>query len=129
MDNAGRPLSPHLTIYRWPITMILSILHRVTGVALSAGLVVLALWLLAVSFGASAYALLAGVLGTIVGQLFLAGISFAFFFHLSNGVRHLFWDIGKGFGMRLVDAMAWLVVLASLTLTIGFWVALRALGN
>jgi succinate dehydrogenase cytochrome b subunit len=128
MDNAGRPLSPHLTIYRWPITMILSILHRVTGVALSAGLVLLTLWLLAVSFGASAYGLLAGVLQSVVGRLVLAGCSFAFFFHLCNGIRHLFWDIGKGFGMRGVDAVAWLVVVTSLTLTVGFWLALRALG-
>lgn len=128
MDKAGRPLSPHLTIYRWPITMILSILHRVTGVALSAGLVVLTIWLFALSSGAAAFEQIAALLQSIVGRLLLAGFSFAFFFHLSNGVRHLFWDVGKGFEMRQVDASAWLVVFASISLTIGFWVMLQVSG-
>lgn len=129
MDKAGRPLSPHLTIYRWPITMILSILHRLTGVALSAGLIVLTIWLLALSSSAAAYEQVAALLQSIVGRLLLAGFSFAFFFHLCNGVRHLFWDAGLGFEMRQVDASARLVVLASVALTVGFWLTLQALGT
>jgi len=121
MDRAGRPLSPHLTIYRWPITMILSILHRMTGVALSAGLIVLTIWLLALSSGAAAHEQLVALLNSVIGRLLLAAFSFAFFFHLCNGVRHLFWDVGKGFEMRQVNTSAWLVVFASTGLTIGLW--------
>ena len=124
MDKAGRPLSPHLTIYRWPISMTLSILHRVTGVALSAGLIVLTAWLLALSSGAAAYSQVAALLQSIPGRLMLAGFSFAFFFHLCNGIRHLFWDVGKGFEMRQVTASAWSVVVASSALTIWLWLAL-----
>ena len=124
MSKAGRPLSPHLTIYRWPITMTLSILHRMTGVALSVGLIVFTVWLIALSTGAAAYEQIAALLQSIVGRLLLVAFSFAFFFHLCNGVRHLFWDLGKGFEMHQVTASAWSVVVASLALTIGLWFAL-----
>ena len=124
MSKAGRPLSPHLTIYRWPISMTLSILHRVTGVALSIGLVILTIWLLALSFGAAAYQPVVGLLGTIIGKLALVGFSFAFFFHFCNGIRHLFWDVGKGFAMRQVIASAWSVVVVSLSLTFLLWMSL-----
>ncbi len=124
MNKASRPLSPHLTIYRWPITMTLSILHRVTGVALSVGLIVLTVWLLALSIGAPAYGQVADLLESIVGRLLLIGFSFAFFFHLCNGIRHLFWDLGKGFEMRQVNASAWAVVVASTALTVWLWIGL-----
>ncbi len=124
MNKASRPLSPHLTIYRWPITMTLSILHRVTGVALSVGLIVLTVWLLALSIGAPAYGQVADLLESIVGRLLLIGFSFAFFFHLCNGIRHLFWDLGKGFEMRQVNASAWAVVVASSALTVWLWIGL-----
>ena len=124
MSKAGRPLSPHLTIYRWPISMTLSILHRITGVALSAGLVVLMIWLLALSFGATAFEPVVTLLGTIIGKLALVGFSFAFFFHFCNGIRHLFWDVGKGFEMRQVNASAWSVVVVSLSLTLLLWMSL-----
>ncbi len=104
--------------------MTLSILHRVTGVALSAGLIVLTAWLLALSSGAAAYSQVAALLQSIPGRLMLAGFSFAFFFHLCNGIRHLFWDVGKGFEMYQVTASAWSVVVASSALTIWLWLAL-----
>lgn len=124
MSKAGRPLSPHLTIYRWPISMTLSILHRLTGVALSGGLVILTIWLLALSYGATAYEPVAALLGTLLGKLLLVAFSYAFFFHFCNGIRHLFWDVGKGFEMRQVVASAWSVVIASLALTLLFWMSL-----
>ncbi len=124
MSKAGRPLSPHLTIYRWPITMTLSILHRLTGVALSGGLVILTIWLLTLSYGATAYEPVAALLGTLFGKLLLVAFSYAFFFHFCNGIRHLFWDVGKGFEMRQVLASAWSVVVASLVLTLIFWMSL-----
>lgn len=124
MSKAGRPLSPHLTIYRWPISMTLSILHRLTGVALSGGLVILTIWLLTLSYGATAYEPVAALLGTLFGKLLLVAFSYAFFFHFCNGIRHLFWDVGKGFEMRQVVASAWSVVIASLALTLLFWTLL-----
>ena len=104
--------------------MTLSILHRVTGVALSVGLIVLTIWLFALSIGAPAYSQVTALLGSIVGRLLLLSFSFAFFFHLCNGIRHLFWDVGKGFEMRRVTASAWSVVVVSSALTIWLWLAL-----
>ena len=104
--------------------MTLSILHRLTGVALSGGLVILTIWLLALSYGATAYEPVAALLGTLFGKLLLVAFSYAFFFHFCNGIRHLFWDVGKGFEMRQVVASAWSVVIASLALTLLFWMSL-----
>lgn len=121
MEKTERPLSPHLTIYRWPITMTLSILHRATGVALSVGLIALVVWLESIAAGSDAYAVVLGWLGTTPGKLLLLGWTAAFFFHLANGVRHLFWDVGLGFELRQATASAWLVVVATLLLTGGYW--------
>ncbi|MFQ6004616.1 MAG: succinate dehydrogenase, cytochrome b556 subunit [Woeseia sp.] len=124
MNKAGRPLSPHLSIYRWPITMTLSIRHRATGVALSLGLIVLAIWLVALSTGEDPYNRISGLLGSIVGRSLLIGFSFAFFLHLCNGIRHLFWDVGLGFEMLQANASAWFVLVATIALTLGFWLVL-----
>lgn len=114
-------MSPHLTVYRWPITMTLSILHRMTGVALSVGLIALVLWLEAIAFGAGPYEMVIGWMDTIIGQLVLLGFSFAFFFHLANGVRHLFWDVGMGFEMRQANVSAWFVLVATVIMTAAYW--------
>jgi len=124
MRNSDRPLSPHLSIYRWPITMTLSILHRATGVALSIGFVVLVAWLFDAASGEESYAIFVDAMGSTVGELMLIGWSFAFFFHLSNGVRHLFWDAGRGFEMPQANASAWFVLVATIILTAGFWMML-----
>ena len=121
MSNNGRPLSPHLSIYRWPITMTLSILHRVTGVGLSVGFVVWAAWLFDAASGVEAYTGFVAMMGTVVGKVLLVGWSFAFFFHLSNGIRHLVWDIGLGFEISQANASAWFVLLASVAMTGLFW--------
>jgi succinate dehydrogenase / fumarate reductase cytochrome b subunit len=121
MSNNGRPLSPHLSIYRWPITMTMSILHRATGVAMSVGFIVLAGWLFDAAMGAETYAAMLSYLDTMVGKLLLMGWSFAFFFHLSNGVRHLVWDSGRGFEKTTANASAWFVLLLAIVLTALFW--------
>ena len=121
MSNNGRPLSPHLSIYRWPITMTTSILHRATGVAMSLGFIVLAGWLLDAAIGAETYAAMMSYLDTIVGKLLLVGWSFAFFFHLSNGVRHFIWDSGRGFEKATANASAWFVLILAIVLTALFW--------
>ena len=92
-----RPMSPHVMIYRMPLTAILSITHRITGVGLSAGLVLLTWWITAAALGDGAYATAIAVIGSWFGKLVLFGFSLALYFHLCNGVRHLVWDAGKGF--------------------------------
>ena len=121
MNNTSRPLSPHLSIYRWPITMTLSILHRATGVALSVGLIAFVVWLQSIAFGTGSYEVVAGWMDTIIGKLALLGWSFAFFFHLANGVRHLFWDVGLGFEVRQATTSAWMVLVATVLMTAAYW--------
>ncbi|MEJ2128055.1 MAG: succinate dehydrogenase, cytochrome b556 subunit [Woeseiaceae bacterium] len=121
MSNTERPLSPHLSIYRWPVTMTLSILHRATGVAMAVGLLVLAAWLVSAAAGEAEYERFRAVMAAPVGQILLIGWSFAFFYHLCNGIRHLFWDAGKGFEKHQANASAWFVIIVSLVATAAFW--------
>ncbi|MDJ0911658.1 MAG: succinate dehydrogenase, cytochrome b556 subunit [Woeseiaceae bacterium] len=120
MNN--RPLSPHLSIYRWPITMVLSILHRATGIAMSIGLIVFAAWLLNAAQGPESYQYFRALMSGIVGQVLLIGWTFAFFLHLGNGVRHLFWDTGRGLEKQQANASAWFVLVFAAILTAAFWV-------
>jgi succinate dehydrogenase / fumarate reductase cytochrome b subunit len=124
MKDSGRPLSPHISIYRWPITMTVSILHRATGVAMSLGLIVMAIWLLSAATGADQYKQVIAALSTIPGQILLIGWSFSFFFHLLNGVRHLVWDTGRGFQVQQANASAWFVIVMATVLNLGFWLVL-----
>jgi succinate dehydrogenase / fumarate reductase cytochrome b subunit len=101
--------------------MTLSVLHRLTGLGLTAGLVVFAAWLIAAASGGPVYAEFLGWMNGLVGRVLLAAWSFAFFFHLANGVRHLFWDAGYGFEKSQADASAWAVVVLTVTLTLGYW--------
>ena len=121
MANRERPLSPHLQIYRPEITSVLSILHRLTGVALSAGTLVLVWWLLAAAAGDAAFAAAHAVIGSLFGQLLLLGWTFALFYHLANGIRHLVWDVGYGFELGVLKSTGWLVVGASSALTLVTW--------
>ena len=101
--------------------MALSILHRGTGLALSAGLIVFVYWLLSVASGPAAYATSQAILGSGVLKLCYAGWSFCFFYHLSNGIRHLAWDTGRGFDKHRARQTGWFVVGISLALTVGVW--------
>ncbi len=121
MSNHDRPLSPHLSIYRWPVTMVSSILHRATGVAMSIGFIVLVAWLFDAASGPETYAMFLGVANTLIGKLFLVGWSFAFFYHLANGIRHIVWDTGRGFEKQQATASAWVVIVVSVLLTAAFW--------
>lgn len=91
------PLSPHLTIYRWPLTMALSIVHRITGGALTVGLILLTVWLVALAAGPDTFAMVDAVVRSWFGLLILFGYTAFLFLHLGNGVRHLAWDVGLGF--------------------------------
>jgi succinate dehydrogenase / fumarate reductase, cytochrome b subunit len=111
---AERPLSPHITVYRWAYTMTLSILHRVTGVALAVALIGLVAWLVAASRGADAYAALLPLLTGVPGKLLIALAVAALIYHFCNGLRHLAWDLGFGFERADARRSALLVVAATL---------------
>jgi succinate dehydrogenase / fumarate reductase cytochrome b subunit len=122
-----RPLSPHLQVYRPQITSVLSILHRLTGVGLALGAVLLALWLAAAGAGPAAFERMQAFLGSPLGQVLLFGWVWALFYHLCNGVRHLFWDAGVGYELDTATLSGWAVVIASAALTLMAWV-LAAVG-
>ena len=124
---SSRPLSPHLQIYRPQLTSILSITHRGTGIFLSLGVVVLAYWLVAIAGGEGPYVTARECLSSVPGKLLLAAWSFSFYFHLCNGIRHLFWDAGIGFELKTVYASGYTVVAASVVMTALTWVV--ALGG
>lgn len=123
MSKEERPLSPHLTIYRWPITMTLSILHRMTGFALSVGLVAFVVWLEAIAWDVVPYDSLSSAMQSMIGQVLLLGWLFSFSFHFANGIRHLIWDTGRLFEKRQADTSAWIVLVAAVLMTAGYWLA------
>lgn len=122
MANDTRPLSPHLQIYRPQLTSVLSISHRATGILLGAGTLLLAYWLMSAASGAQAYAAAQGFLGSWLGRALLLAFSFSLFYHLCNGIRHLFWDAGLGFDLRTTYASGAAVVVASVALTLAAWI-------
>lgn len=119
--NENRPLSPHLQVYKPQLTSVLSILHRMTGVFLSMAGLLLAYWLVSLMRGPEVYADAMSLLGSGFMRLVLAGVSFSFFYHLCNGIRHLFWDAGYGFEIEQTYASGWTVVIASILLTVALW--------
>ncbi|HLI19552.1 MAG TPA: succinate dehydrogenase, cytochrome b556 subunit, partial [Stellaceae bacterium] len=100
MSQVQRPLSPHLQIYKWQLTSVMSIVHRATGLALSVGTIFLVWWLFAAATGDSAFATAQDFWGSWFGQLLLLGWTWSLFFHLCNGIRHLFWDAGYGYELK-----------------------------
>lgn len=118
-----RPLSPHLQIYQWQLTWILSILHRIAGVALALGTLLLVWWLIAAAAGPAPFAAAQGFMGSWLGRLLLFGWTVAFFFHLANGVRHLAWDAGLGFELPAAYRSGWTVVALTVVLTLASWIA------
>lgn len=122
MTAENRPLSPHLQIYRPQLTSVLSILHRFTGVALAAGTLLLVWWLVAVAVGPAAFETVQGFIGSWFGRALLLGWSYALFYHLTNGIRHLAWDAGWGFELKTIYLTGWTVILASVALTLLAWI-------
>lgn len=117
MASVRSPLSPHLGVYKWQITMILSITHRATGVFLSLGLLFLSCWLLAIASGPEAFAAVNQHVTAWYGRVILIGVVFSIYFHLCNGIRHLIWDVGYGFEIKSFYASGYAVVGATALLT------------
>ena len=124
MAQRERPLSPFLH-YRWQYTNTLSILHRITGVLLSLGFFVLVYWLAAAAGGPELYADAVALLGSLPLQLVLFGVVFAFCYHLLNGIRHLFFDMGRGFELATARRSARFTSIAAIVLALVVWFALR----
>ena len=117
-----RPLSPHLQVYRWQLTSVMSILHRATGIALSIGALYLALWVMFAASSPATYAAFQSFNSSIVGRILLGGWLFSAFYHLCNGIRHLFWDAGYGFELKDAYRSGWIVVAVSLIATLLSWI-------
>jgi len=116
-----RPLSPHLQIYRPLINMVMSIVHRITGVALYVGTILLVWWLTALATGPDYFNTVSAIFGSLPGQVVLIGYTWALMHHMLGGLRHLLWDTGRGFDLATVDRLSWGTVLGSLLLTGAIW--------
>lgn len=121
VNRGNRPLSPHLQIYRPQITSILSIIHRMTGVGLTLGVVLVVWWLLAAAIGPEYFAAVDGFMTSWIGLLVLLGSTWALAYHALNGIRHLFWDMGYGYELETVDRSGIAVVIGSGVLTAFLW--------
>jgi len=117
-----RPLSPHLSIYRWPLPMMMSIAHRITGAGLYFGTLLLAWWLIAAGSGPNAYAKVGGFINSAFGRLILFGYTWALIHHMLGGIRHLIWDTGRGFAPHEREWLALATLVGSVTLTVLIWV-------
>ena len=121
MDRDQRPLSPHIQVYRPQWSSMLSIMHRVTGILLALGGLLLAWWLVAAASGPEAFAVVQAFLGSLPGRILLVGWTWALFYHLCNGIRHLVWDAGIGYELDTAAATGAIVVAASIILTLATW--------
>jgi len=122
MSTRSRPLSPHLQIYKLPLLAKLSISHRISGVGLAIGSLLLAYWLGSAAYSPEAYERAQGLIGSFPGYVALFAWSLAVFYHLSNGVRHLIWDAGHGFDLPTANASSRLVLLSTVVLTVLAWI-------
>ena len=116
-----RPLSPHLQVYKWPVSMALSIGHRISGVGLAIGTLLMTWWLVAAALSDGAFAAVQGVLSSVIGVIALMAWTAALIFHLFSGIRHLMWDIGLGFDDRSYRTSGWTVVVAVVAVTLIVW--------
>lgn len=117
-----RPMSPHLQIYAPTLTMMMSILHRITGLALYFGMLLLTLWLVAAASGEAYFTYVSALFGTWVGRLVLFGYTWALIHHMLGGIRHFIWDTGRGFELPVIEIMAKASLAASLVLTVLIWI-------
>ncbi len=120
--SSARPLSPHLQIYKPMLTMVMSILHRITGVGLYFGIILLMWWLTAASISDSYFDFVQGFFGHWFGRLLLFGFTWALIHHALGGLRHLLWDTGRGFDLNVVEWLAWANLAGSIILTLLLWI-------
>jgi len=129
MADTSRPLSPHLQVYKWQVQMLTSILHRATGIVLAVGTLIILWGLVALANGADAYARFAACAGSPLGMLVLFGWTWAFGYHLCNGIRHLVQDTGAGFAIPQFVRSSWLSIIGSLVITLLAWACVLTSGG
>ena len=127
MNDNQNPLSPHLQVYRWHISSLLSITHRISGVINLFALILIFFWLLVLSFGEINYESFLLLINSFIGKFFLIGFTWSMSFHLLSGLRHLIWDFGYGFEIKTANISGIIVIISSLILTVIFWVMGRGL--
>jgi len=121
MNDSKNPLSPHLQIYRWHVSSLLSITHRISGIINLLGLILMFIWLLVLSLGENNYELFLIMINSFLGKFILVGFTWSMSFHLLSGIRHLVWDLGYGFEIKTANISGIIVIISSLVLTIIFW--------
>ena len=129
MAQTGRPLSPHLQVYKWQVQMVTSILHRITGIVLAVGSLLLVWGLAALAAGPDAFATFRDCAGSVIGTIVLIGWTLAFFYHLANGIRHLVQDTGAGYSIPAFVRNSWLSIVVSIVLTVAVWAYVLAGGH
>jgi len=127
MCDSKNPLSPHIQVYRWHVSSILSITHRISGVINLLGLILIFFWLLVLSFGENNYGVFLLLINTFFGKFVLIGLTWSMSFHMLSGIRHLVWDLGYGFEIKTANISGLIVIVFSLVLTIIFWLFGRGL--
>jgi len=120
MNDSKNPVSPHLQIYRWHISSLLSITHRISGVINLLALILIFFWLLSLSFGESNYELFLLIINSFFGKFILIGFTWSMSFHILSGIRHVAWDLGYGFEIKTANISGIIVIICSLVLTIYF---------
>ena len=125
MNDSKNPLSPHLQIYRWHISSLLSITHRISGVINLLALILIFFWLLFLSLGENNYELFLLTINSFFGKFVLIGFTWSMSFHLMSGIRHLAWDLGYGFEIKTANISGVIVIISSLVVTIMFWLFAR----
>ncbi|MDI1281328.1 MAG: succinate dehydrogenase / fumarate reductase cytochrome b subunit [Brevundimonas sp.] len=128
-NGRPRPLSPHLQVWRWHVTMAASILHRISGSALSAGAVLVGIWLLALACGPEVYATFTGLSASPLGLLVWFGLTLALTYHLASGIRHLVWDMGEGLEPKTASLLSSLSIWIGLLAGVAFWAWLFMSGS
>ena len=125
MNDSKNPLSPHLQIYRWHISSLLSITHRISGVINLLALILIFFWLIFLSLGENNYQSFLLIINSFIGKFILIGFTWSLSFHLLSGIRHLVWDLGYGFEIKTANITGIIVIISSLALTIIFWLFSR----
>ena len=125
MNDSNNPLSPHLQIYRWHISSLLSITHRIAGVINLLALILIFFWLVVLSLGENNYELFLSIINSFFGKSILIGFTWSMSFHLLSGIRHLVWDLGYGFEIKTANISGTIVIITSLVVTVMFWLFAR----
>ena len=123
-SNKNNPLSPHLQVYKWQMSSLLSITHRLTSIINTAGITLICFWIIALAMGEDCYKYFFSFSNSFIGKFLLIGFTWSFNYHLLNGIRHLFWDFGYGYEIKIANISGVVVLISSFILTIIFWITL-----